>query len=643
MLGLPYNRSDSISNLEELLKKFLISKGINDTNDIITLKQARETAISSIEPCEAHMQNLLRYHCILKSITSRLEEYDTEIHLNFSCSDGFLPKKKLSSHSFYFEWANTLWNMAANESTRGARADRSTEEGIRIASRHFQQAAGILSYLKNDIAPNIRGGGLTGHSDEGLYMTIQLMLAQAQLCFYEKAIRDRKSGNTAITSSVVAKLAFQTALFYSEAAKTCNTGNLPSILDASWKNHEEFQSKLFFAAAEYWQSVSAKESVQQKGIGYGEEIARLRKAEHCLMQAFSIAENAKMTTSTTAGADILLRTVKASIVTAERDNANIFLEAIPTDDTLTKISPVVMVKAAGLPEHYDDGKVLFKDINSKAVQQIKASIQDQIDSAIRTSTIEASNATNEARVVLSSVGLPGSLESYKAGGFLPDALLTKISKARTLCSISALETKSNELESAANRATVTLNSINDVIQREINTDNNFRSRYPQWTGIRSTEATSDISFHKDKMLEALLAAKRTDETSMTVFRDPSFLESANLLSLSKEELHALLPKASAPPLIDFEEVGLSNSSKIDTSSLEQKLLEMAEMIGKRDNALKVLTNMSSQDITDNVMNDVRKGLDTKAIIEIYVSECNKNMEIINETLQRQVNKSSFYI
>ena len=35
MLGLPYNRSDSINNLEESLKKFLISKGINDINDII--------------------------------------------------------------------------------------------------------------------------------------------------------------------------------------------------------------------------------------------------------------------------------------------------------------------------------------------------------------------------------------------------------------------------------------------------------------------------------------------------------------------------------------------------------------------------------------------------------------------------------
>jgi len=518
MLGLPYSRVETSGSIEETLKKFLSSKGINDSNDIITFKQARETAISSIEPCEAHMQNLLRFHCIMKSIAPRLDEYDTEINLKFTCVDGFLPSKKIHSTSFMFEWANNLWNMAANESLRGARVDRSTEEGIRIASRHFQQAAGILSYLKTDVIRNIKGGGLVGHTEEGLHMSINLMLAQAQLCFYEKAIRDRKSGNTAITSSVIAKLAYQTALFYNETASTCNTGILPNILDASWKNHEEFQAKLFYAAAEYWQSVSAKEAVKDKGIGYGEEIARLAKAEQYLLQALSIAEKNKMTSSTTAGAEILLRTVRTTKETAENENRTIFLEAIPSDESLVKISPVVMVKAASLPEYYDDGKVLFKDINSKAVQQIKAAVQERVDAVLKSSTIDASNATNEARVVLSSVGLPGSLETYKAGGVLPEALWNKILKARSLCSLPALESKYKELELAAQRATLALNNINDTIQREINSDETFRHQFPQWNGITSVTATADIKSHKEKMGDALQAARNTDEATLSTIR-----------------------------------------------------------------------------------------------------------------------------
>lgn len=103
----------------------------------------------------------------------------------------------------------------------------------------------------------------------------------------------------------------------------------------------------------------------------------------------------------------------------------------------------------------------------------------------------------------------------------------------------------------------------------------------------------------------------------------------------------MLPKASAP-LIDFTDIGMSNSTFIDTSSLEQKLLEMADIIGKRESALKVLGSLSTVDITDNVMADVRSGsMDTKTIIEKYATECTTQMEIITQTLTRQVCINSF--
>lgn len=456
------------------------------------------------------------------------------------------------------------------------------------------------------------------------------------MCFYEKAIRDRKSGNTAITSSVIAKLAYQTALFYNETASTCNTGILPNILDASWKSHEEFQAALFFAAAEYWASISAKEAVQTKGIGYGEEIARLTKSENYLLQALSIAEKNKITSSTTAGAEILLRTVKMTKETAENENRTIFLEAIPSDDSLAKISPVVMVKASGMPQYYDDGKVLFKDINSKSVQQVKIAVQERIDSALKSATVDAGNATNEARVVLSSVGLPGSLETYKAGGVLPDALWQKIVKARSLCSLSTLENKYKELELATQRATLALNNINDTIQREINNDESFRLQFPQFNGVTSVTCTADIKAHKDKMSDALQVARNTDEVTLATMRTSSYVEGANLLTLSKEELQNLLPQASAP-LIDFTDVGMSNATFIDTSSLERKLMEMADIIGQRDGALKILSTMSSVDITDGVMADIRSGNnDIKTLIENYLTDCTTQMEVIKQTLIRQV-------
>jgi len=114
-----------------------------------------------------------------------------------------------------------------------------------------------------------------------------------------------------------------------------------------------------------------------------------------------------------------------------------------------------------------------------------------------------------------------------------------------------------------------------------------------------------------------------------------FVDAANLLTLSKEELQNLLPKASAP-LIDFTDLGMTNSTNIDTTSLEQRLLEMADIIGRRESALKVLSTLSTVDITDNVMADIRSGtMDTKAMIEKYSTECMTQMEIISQSLTRQ--------
>lgn len=78
--------------------------------------------------------------------------------------------------------------MAALESQLGAKIERTTDEGIKSAYKHFQQAAGYFDYILHDIFPNCTTapGTLVGLSADGLGMARDLMLAQAQLCFYEK-------------------------------------------------------------------------------------------------------------------------------------------------------------------------------------------------------------------------------------------------------------------------------------------------------------------------------------------------------------------------------------------------------------------------------------------------------------------------
>ncbi len=77
-------------------------------------------------------------------------------------------------------------------------------------------------------------------TNESLNFVKQLLLAQAQLCFYEKAVRDKKTSGT-MKSSVIAKLASQTCTLFKSAQASCKIGIIGTILDASWSYHVEYQ------------------------------------------------------------------------------------------------------------------------------------------------------------------------------------------------------------------------------------------------------------------------------------------------------------------------------------------------------------------------------------------------------------------
>jgi programmed cell death 6-interacting protein len=97
--------------------------------------------------------------------------------------------------------------VQALESRAGADADWSSDEGIKAACRHFQQAAGIFLHLRDKLSAGLIGTLTTDLTPNGLSMVSTLMLAQAQGCFFHKATRDRKTTN--IKAGIIAKLAMQ--------------------------------------------------------------------------------------------------------------------------------------------------------------------------------------------------------------------------------------------------------------------------------------------------------------------------------------------------------------------------------------------------------------------------------------------------
>ena len=193
MLVLPWKKADlydTTKNLTKFLQKEYKEEAERFSHNVTAFQTVRNNAIS-VGPTSGQLgfHNILRYNYHMNTVTKRLSGYEREIKFSFDWTEAFHPGKRIRSGNLFHDWACVLWNLAALESSRGSHEDRSTNDGVRNASMHFQQAAGIFSFLKTDVVPKIQGVKSQELSDNFLSVMLDLHLAQAQICFYEKAVR----------------------------------------------------------------------------------------------------------------------------------------------------------------------------------------------------------------------------------------------------------------------------------------------------------------------------------------------------------------------------------------------------------------------------------------------------------------------
>jgi hypothetical protein len=121
------------------VKKEFGDESIKFDWEITRFQQLRQSAITAVE-CNDHNLNLLmQYNFHIPLIASRLTPYEAELNFSLIWYDAYRPASRLLSSSMYYEWACILWNIASFESQKGSKICRDTDEGIRLACRHFQQ------------------------------------------------------------------------------------------------------------------------------------------------------------------------------------------------------------------------------------------------------------------------------------------------------------------------------------------------------------------------------------------------------------------------------------------------------------------------------------------------------------------------
>ena len=602
------------------------SGGTADTNgcaqDADVFEKLRR---ESVKACgisnEANKGVIKQYHLLLQDICPRCEGYQESMEMCFTWSDAFKPEAgRLLNNSFYFDWACTVWNLACQDSGMGASIERSTDEGVTAACKHFMSAAGAIEYLQTKIVPNItRGAGNFLPSQlkpECLALAQNLQLAQAQLCFYEKAVKTKKTGSS-MRPGTIAKIAQQAGKFYSVCHDIAEKAVLVHKIDRKWSGTCAFQASAFFGAAAYWQSQADREKANEALKDYGNEVMRLHVAQRHLQQAVAVGTSYRLPAVTTSPIEQMLTKVREEVDRADNDNRMVYMSAVPTEAELEAITAVAQVKpqqTSLIPDASNPIPVIFKFLLPVHVQMQVMSLQEKVDSILRKASADSVEATNGMRATLGSLGLPGALEAYKdelTGGHvspcLPDNLWAKIEHIQGLADgetpSMALAKRMGDVDFALTRTGRILEVVFRNLQQARDSDEEFRKRCPTVTtkDIQSTDMlTADLRNHAERLKMSFKKAQsETDVIRRNLGNANGGADGMGLLGNSRAELQASMP---APDLLDMSPTSHSGGAlPAEVIELETLLMQAVEQMEVRDAAVATLEAFSKKDFTAMVL------------------------------------------
>nr|XP_033334560.1 tyrosine-protein phosphatase non-receptor type 23 isoform X1 [Megalopta genalis] len=330
------------------------------SNEIHQLESLRAMAIRP--PVDmAGCLLLKKYYCQLHFLQSRFPMgKDGAAAVTFTWRDTYA-NMVCSLANIRFEIISVLYNIGSMHTQLGARTERLSADGMRIACAHFQCAAWAFEHLKNSY-PQPSGVDL---APELMTFMHQLCLAQAQECILEKSMLDNRK------PTIVAKVARQIVDYYTLALTTLKQGGSEdgTISDTvgtkiyrSWKRYVKFKKAYHLAVTHLYQGLAAEE--QRK---MGERVAFYNAALASLNEAQSIYAHAKTEEKTlieealTFTNDVIEGKRKA----AKNENEFIYHEEVPEKETLPTVKGASLVK--GISFSINDPEVSGPDIFARLV------------------------------------------------------------------------------------------------------------------------------------------------------------------------------------------------------------------------------------------------------------------------------------
>ncbi|KAK3714167.1 pH-response regulator protein palA/rim20 [Vermiconidia calcicola] len=541
ILQIPFRRTHAVS-LSEAIKAYISTKYDQHpstfTRDLEIIDELRKDAINAQEP---HISGVGKLQAYAAQLVWMGGKFPVDIGADFTwySSLGYHQNRAHTENNLRFELANVLSNLAAMYSQLALSSNRATSDGLKAAANNFCFAAGIISHLQTTVLPELRTSPPEDMDDLTLQSLENLMLAQAQECFWQKAVKD------GLKDASIAKLAAKVSDLYSTAGDWALKSD---AISSEWIHHINAKHHHFAAAAQYRAACDCLDKRR-----YGEEVARLRDSLNCVNEA--LKEGRYVNKAVLGDLNGLKTRVSEDLKRAERDNDTIYLIAEPSKSELRTLDRASMVSAKVprevgssqelLGEHGSElGKPLFAKLVPYAVHVAASIYADRRDRLVNNTIIaELEALTQRIHETLSSMNLPGSLQALEKPLGLPPGLASHAEDIRQSNGVQRLHATIADTEKLKASNRVLYQEGIDLLRTEAGEDEAARRKYgtERWTRPAGQDALPKLYAQVNDIEGYLKQAESSDQLVTNRLRDNETL--IRLLAGTDRDLEDYVPSS----------------------------------------------------------------------------------------------------
>ncbi|KAH8821259.1 BRO1-like domain-containing protein [Xylogone sp. PMI_703] len=584
ILSLPFRKTSHVS-LATAIKQYISGKYDQHPDmfkqDLEVIDALRRDAINVVE---AHVSGIKKIAAYAGQLTWMSAKFPIDIGVNFTWYPalGYNTERPISQNNLKFEIANVIFNLAALYSQLAVSMNRSTTEGLKAAVNYFCASAGVISHLKSAIIPELRTAPPEDMDVATLESVEQLMLAQAQECFWQKAVMDRYK------DASIAKLAAKVSDYYIESA---DWGVKSEAISSTWIHHCTAKHNHFAAAAQYRQSLDCLEKRK-----YGEEVARLKDSLLCVNEA--LQESGYIHPEVLADLKGLKSKVQEDLKRAEKDNDIIYLQPVPPKSELKKLDRANMAvarvpKEVSEPAEFigsgkDFGPPLFEKLVPFSVHLAASIYEERRDRLVNNNIIdELEVLTTTIHDNLQSLSLPGSLQALEKPLGLPPSLLAHAQEVRQADVLRRLDRSFSDTEKLKVSIRAIIDEGKATLQSEESEDQRLRLRYgtERWTRPDTRTAAEKLYNQLNEIEGYLKSAASSDALVQQKYQGCK--EALEILSGSDRDIGNFVPSS--------RRVEIPANLEAEVSRLRNTLNDISRFESRRRRKIEALREKAKKD------------------------------------------------